>query len=149
LKIEIVPFDSTFLDLSWEWLNDKDIKALTNTPDFDRQQQREWFENIKSKKDYLLWGIQISDIKIGVCGLKNIRIEDCEYWGYIGEMKYWGLGLGKQMLQLMEEKAKELGMARIWLKVLDTNLRAKNLYSKYGFNIEGLQENMFLMGKNI
>jgi RimJ/RimL family protein N-acetyltransferase len=149
LKIEIVPFDVSFLELSWEWLNDKEIKILTNTPDFDRKQQRQWFETLKYKRDYLIWGIQFMDIKIGVCGLKNITNKECEYWGYIGNKDYWAIGLGRQMLQSMELKASELGTSRIWLKVIDSNIRAKSLYLNYGFSIESVHGNMIIMGKPI
>jgi RimJ/RimL family protein N-acetyltransferase len=149
LKVTIVPFDVSFLDLSWKWLNDKEIKALTNTPDFDKQQQIEWYNSLKLKEDYLLWGVQIANTKIGACGLKNIRTNDCEYWGYIGEKTYWGNGLGRQMLQLMEKKASGMGINRIWLKVIDSNIRAKNLYSNYGFSIESVQDSIIIMGKCI
>ncbi len=149
MKIEIVPFDVSFLELSWEWLNDKEIKILTNTPDFDRKQQRQWFETLKYKRDYLIWGIQFMDIKIGVCGLKNITNKECEYWGYIGNKDYWAIGLGRQMLQSMELKASELGTSRIWLKVIDSNIRAKSLYLNYGFSIESVHGNMIIMGKPI
>ncbi len=149
MKIEIVPFDVSFLELSWEWLNDKEIKILTNTPVFDRKQQRLWFETLKYKRDYLIWGIQFMDKKIGVCGLKNITSNECEYWGYIGNKDYWGIGLGRQMLQSMELKASELGTSRIWLKVIDSNIRAKSLYLNYGFSIESVHGNMIIMGKPI
>ncbi len=103
--------------------------------------------SIKSKKDYLIWGINTNSNKIGACGLKKITKLDCEYWGYIGEKEYWGKGIGKTMMNLVEEKARDLKLKSIWLKVLVNNERAINLYHKCDYIIEKEQGQIFLMRK--
>ena len=56
-KTEFVAYDESFLNLSWEWLNDSEIKQMTLTPDMTREGQRKWFENLNSRNDYHIWGI--------------------------------------------------------------------------------------------
>ncbi len=38
--IQLVKYDIDFLNLSWKWLNDSDLKQLTDTPDFSKNQQK-------------------------------------------------------------------------------------------------------------
>ena len=47
-QVAFVEYTEEFLDLSWEWLNDPEIKLLTMTPDFSREDQRAFFFQITS-----------------------------------------------------------------------------------------------------
>ena len=91
--IDFVEYDTTFLNLSWDWLNDPEIKFLTDTPDFSRDQQLSWFEGLKNRSDYKVWGIRIGAERIGVCGLKNITNSSAEYFGYIADKSFWAKDL--------------------------------------------------------
>lgn len=148
-SIILVEFDQLFLDLSWIWLNDSELKRMTNTPDFTREFQKVWFKDINSKTNYLIWGIMHNNIPIGVCGLKNITNFDCEYWGYIGEKNFWGKGFGTVILKLMEEKAKIMKLQSIWLKVVNDNERAITLYNKNGYSKESNNSRLIKMRKSI
>lgn len=137
MKIELVNFSNKFLSLSWDWLNDEEVKKLTNTPNITKKSQEIWFNNLSEKSDYEIWGIIAEDKPIGACGLKNITEIDCEYWGYIGEKSFWGRGVGSMILSKLIEKAKQKQIKILWLKVLKDNIRAINLYKKYGFQSVG------------
>lgn len=132
-NVKFVEYNEIFLNKSWEWLNNPRIKELTNTPDFTRESQQNWFNSLKYKKDYFIQGILYKDIPIGVMGLKNITETQAEYWGYIGEIDFWGKGIGTIMMNFAIKKAKELNLEKIYLTVLEDNLRAKNLYKKFNF----------------
>lgn len=147
--ISLVPFDSSFLNHSWRWLNDPEIKALTNTPDFTPEDQQKWFHSLASLKDYLIWGIQFEEAKIGACGLKKITGTDCEYWGYIGEKDYRGRGIGTTILHLLEQKAAQMNLKSIWLTVVQDNARAISLYEKLGYDKEGMNRQLIVMRKAI
>jgi RimJ/RimL family protein N-acetyltransferase len=149
MNIELVKYDRIFLSHSKIWLNDLEIKKLTNTPDFSDLEQETWFNSLKTRKDYLIWGIKANMQPIGVCGLKNITNKDCEYWGYIGEKVYWGKGIGRQIMDLMEKKAKEIHLKSIWLKVLNDNERAYKLYQNTGYIEERHENNLVFMRKNL
>lgn len=145
MTIELVDYSRKFLDLSWKWLNDREIKKQISSPDFSHEQQIKWFKSLKDKKDYLIWGVLYNSNPIGACGLKNITGNDCEYWGYIGEKNYWGKGLGKQIINTLIIKAADKGFNSVWLQVNEDNNRAINLYKKVHFNVESKNENLLIM----
>jgi RimJ/RimL family protein N-acetyltransferase len=145
--LRLVKYDIEFLNLSWKWLNENEIKELTNTPDFSRIDQNKWFKNIIHIDNYLIWGVEYKKNKIGACGLKNICEEDGEYWGYIGEKDYWGKGLGNNMINSIIKIAYKKNLTSIWLKVLKSNHRAISLYFKLNFFIEEESENLLYMRK--
>ena len=51
------------------------------------------------------------------------------------EEKYRGKGYGKQAMQLIEEKARELGLKSIGLHVFGSNKIARNLYEAVGYEV--------------
>jgi RimJ/RimL family protein N-acetyltransferase len=149
MSINLREFDEIFLRRSWEWLHDPETKFLTNSPDFTKEQQLEWFLSLPVQKEYLIWGIETDTIPIGACGLKNISETDCEYWGYIGDKKYWGRGLGKEIVLLLETKARDMGKLSLWLRVIKENPRAISLYRKQGFIVESETYNLYVMRKQL
>ena len=54
------------------------------TPAFTDEGQERWFANLPSKTDYLVWGVELAGRPVGVIGLKGIRGERAEYFGYLG-----------------------------------------------------------------
>ncbi len=132
-EIRLVAYDESFLALSWEWLNDPEIKRLTDTGDFTRESQREWFENFKNAHHYKIWGVTCDGTKIGVAGLKGMDDNKAEYFGYIGEKRFWNKGIGKKMMGLVFAYAKSTGISKIWLRVLKDNIAAIKSYLAMGF----------------
>ncbi|HEY5587590.1 MAG TPA: GNAT family N-acetyltransferase [Candidatus Paceibacterota bacterium] len=137
MHIKFVDYDLTYCDLSWNWLNDDEIKKLTMTPEFTKENQNEWFYSIKHKDDYLIWGIEFDNKPIGALGIKNIDYinKSGEYFGYIGEKEYWGKCIGKIMMKYVIKKASEKEISKIYLKVEKFNERATKLYIKSGFQV--------------
>lgn len=136
--VNFVDYDKKICDLSWKWLNDSEIKTLTMSPDFTKESQDKWFEGLPQRNDYLIWGIECDNTPIGVVGIKNIDFVDKsgEYFGYIGEKEYWSKGIGKLMMEYSVKKMREYKLEKLYLKVLNSNERAINLYLKKGFQIE-------------
>ncbi len=60
---------------------------------------------------------------------------------------YQGHGLGKKLLGLAYEKAKELGFDRVWLGVMEKNTKTLEWYRSQGFQF--VEEEPFTMGKTI
>lgn len=149
MSIEIVQYDQLILNLSWKWLNDPEIKRLTNTPAFTKSSQLEWFSSLPEKKNYFIRGVLYNSIPVGVCGLKVITLKDAEYWGYIGEKQYWGKGIGSSVLMRMESHAIDLSLQSIWLKVLVDNINAIRFYSKNGYQVESINEAVQIMRKRL
>lgn len=61
-------------------------------------------------------------VEFGVCVLK----------------RYWGLGIGTNLLKESIAWAESNEIKKITLNVLETNKKAINLYKKFGFKIEGV-----------
>ena len=147
--IKVLEFDISFLNKSWKWLNDEDLQKLIISPRISKKQQEEWFYSLKNKKNYYIKGIEYNGEKIGVLGLKNITQNKGEYFGYIGEREYWGLGIGKFMLKYIEEYCKKIKLKKIYLKVLKNNKRAFLLYKRFGYKIIEVQESIYIMEKDV
>ena len=145
LSIEFVEYSLIFLEKSWFWLRDDEIKHLTLTPDFTREQQMNFYNSLSDKKDYFIKGIESNGMPIGACGLKKINNYDAEYWGYIGEKKYWGQGIGKEMMNYIISITKKKHLKSIYLSVSRSNIRAQKLYEKNGFVIERINDDIIKM----
>ena len=77
---------------------------------------------------------------IGFCSLRNI---DCisktaELQIKLGVSSYRGIGLGTKSVERLLSKAwREFQLNKVYLYVFSDNLRAKAVYSKLGFSLEG------------
>ena len=107
------------------------------TPVFTREDQNKFFNSLPLRMDYLIWGVVLDAEEIvGATGLKNHRGTIAEYWGYIGEKKYWNKGFGRELVMAVEKKARDFGFNDLDLKVSATNTRAVSLYRGAGFLID-------------
>lgn len=119
------------------WLLDPELNHLIHAGELPSDEDRlAWFESLPNREDYLIWGVEYNGQPIGVSGLKRIANKKAEYWGYIGEKAFWGKGLGKEMMKEVINKALELGLDTLWLRVRKYNPRAINLYKRIGFVID-------------
>ena len=146
-KLQLVEYDRGFLDMSWIWLNDKQLKYLTMTPEFSREEQQAFFKNLPKRKDYFIKGVTYKEIPIGACGLKNIAGDQAELWLYIGDKEYWGKGLGEKIMLLLEKEAVSLNVRKIYLKVLKENKAAIGLYEKLNYIDTKFNDDYLLMEK--
>ncbi len=52
-------------------------------------------------------------------------------------------GLGQQLLQTVQERARQRGLATLWLEVRHSNQRARSLYRRLGFAEVGLRKGYY------
>lgn len=149
MTVQLVNFGVSFFDLSWQWINDKEIKELINAPSVSKLEHIAWFEGLQEKKNYIIWGLKYNNQKIGICGLKKVTDNDAEYWGYIGEKDLWGKGIGKQILRLVEYEARKINLQSLRLQVLSQNKRAFKLYLNEGYIIEKELGDLIYMRKEL
>ncbi len=134
--MELVKYDEEFCQKSFEWLQDDELCSLVDTAKPTKASQTAWFNSILYRNDYLIWGIKFDDIPIGVCGIKHISSSSGEYFGYFGEKKHRGKGLGEQMMRLVEKEARNKNLNLLYLHVLPDNKRAIALYEKSGYHFD-------------
>ncbi len=139
-NVALVDFTVIFLEKSWSWLQDGEIKKLTLTPEFNKESQLTFYHNLPNRKDYWIKGMSYEKEPIGVMGIKNISATDGEYWGYIGEKDFWGKGIGHFMLDEAVKKGKALNLKFLYLNVADYNERAIRLYKKFGFELKSSKD---------
>lgn len=134
--VNFVPFDRYTLDKSWEWLNIPEIKYLTQTPDFTRDEQYIWFEDLPNRSDYYIRAIDVDNRIVGVLGLKRITAVDGEVWVYIGVKSMWGKKIGEKCIEHIISYSKNINLDSVYGILLNENLRSKKLLIKLGFMFE-------------
>ncbi|MEY8758576.1 GNAT family N-acetyltransferase [Chryseobacterium tongliaoense] len=142
--LQFIDYNETVLEKSWNWLNDPEIKTLTGTPDFTKEDQKSWFQKLNSMDNYYIKGLSFNGNIIGVAGLKKIDREtkNAEYFGYIGEKEFWGKGLSTTILTQILSYAKEgLHLESLYLNVIPENIRAIRAYENFGFRIDRIEQN--------
>lgn len=149
--LRLVPFAEQYLDKSYEWLNDPEIRSLIDGPaSMTREGQKRWYNLIKNDPTYQIWGIEYDGMPIGACGIKHIdtKKKSGEYWGYIGEKNFWG-GKGHLIFEQIYKKAHNLELDILTLNVLKNNIRALRLYEKESFEYLSEKDNTITMIKRI
>lgn len=135
MEVSFVSFDRRFLEASYQWLQDEYLRKMIQALPVSKDDQEKWFLSLSQRNNYFIWGVQADGIPVGATGIKNVAERSGEYWGYIGDSKMRGKGLGKHMIKFAEEKAKELAIEYLTLSVLTENSQAIHLYLKSGFRI--------------
>ena len=77
---------------------------------------------------------------VGWCGIPPIDRDGFRHVGLLGmgvHKDYRGHGLGKRLMALALNKAREKGFERVELQVYSSNRAAIGLYKSFGFEIEG------------
>ena len=136
IDIQFKEFDQTVFDKSWIWLNDPEIKRLTDTPDTDKEFREKWFQSLKDRSDYYIRSVWRNDEPIGTIGLKHITSTDGEVFLYIGEKRYWGKAIGLQMVQHALDYGRSLGLSSVYALVLKDNINSYKLARRFGFEKE-------------
>ena len=144
--LKLVKFDKRYLDLSWHWLQDQNLRKLIDADAITQTAQLKWYNSLSSRADYLIFGVE-TEKPIGVVGLKNIKGNEAEYFGYIGDPENRGKGFGKKILEEIFLIASEMKLETIHLRVLEFNNHAIRLYQNYGFVETNNKDNYIFMIK--
>lgn len=93
-----------------------------------------WF--IDSERDLMIIA-EVNKKVAGNCSFSAVggkfRVRHRCSLGIALYQKYWGLGIGQELIALLLEKAHECGYEQIELEVVSRNERAIALYEKMGF----------------
>jgi len=141
MDIYIRPLKEEDALISYKWRNDPDIWQFTEkkpdkyiTPEIELN----WIRQVLQKNNEKRFAICIKETNeyIGNTQLTSITNDSAEFHIFIGEKKYWGMGIAKKALQLIIQYAfEELKLKYIYLKVNKNNIRAIKVYIDSGFYI--------------
>lgn len=146
IDIQFKEFDRTVFEMSSKWLNDPEIKRLTNTPDTDYDSRENWFQNLKNRDDYYISSVWRDTEPIGVVGFKHITSIDAEVFLYIGEKKYWGKAVGLEMLKYALDYGRSIGLSSLYASILKENINSYKLARRFGFQYEKeIDDNIIIM----
>ena len=84
----------------------------------------------------------VGDRVVGWCDVFPEKRETMAHGGVLGMgivEGYRGRGIGAALIRATLERAKAVGLTRVELTVREDNLRAKALYEKAGFAVEGVK----------
>jgi RimJ/RimL family protein N-acetyltransferase len=131
------------------WINDPEVvENLEVYAPMGTVEEEVWFDAMKARPiDEHALVIEVhpegSDDKWVVIGNTsffpiNQKARSVEIGIMIGEKDYWNKGYGTETMRTMSRYGfEELNLNRIWLRVYDTNPRARKAYEKAGFVYEG------------
>lgn len=103
--------------------------------------QQESFIRARVNSDINLFIIaEVEGIVIGSCILSGTNLKREKHKMDLNisiQKEYWGIGIGKKLIEISIGWAKENNIEKIGLKVDTSNSRAVGLYEKLGFEVEG------------
>ena len=148
--IELVNFLEVPYELRMEtrnWRNSEKIAKWFKIPFIDEETHKKWLESLKNETPKnIAFLIKHNGSFAGVTYFHSINYETKSAdWGiYIYEDALRGKGIGSIALEKSIDFAfNSLGLKKIFLDVLNTNEKAKNLYTSKGFKYCG-EENGFI-----
>jgi RimJ/RimL family protein N-acetyltransferase len=86
----------------------------------------------------------LDDVVVGWCDISPLDRPVYMHAGLLGMgvvAGHRGRGIGRELLRVTLENARETGLTRIELTVREPNVRARELYERAGFAVEGLKRN--------
>lgn len=122
--------DYSFLEGMYDSFSPK--AKYQGMPPLKKETRRKWIEKLlDSGENLLAWR---GDRVIGhVVVIPDTRVEDGEFLIFVHQADQ-NRGVGTQLAQSVLEKAKDLGLKKIWLMVGAYNFTAIRLYKKCGFD---------------
>lgn len=126
------------------------VKKINEETDFLIREPDEFEFTIKKQKSFiqarinsevnLFMVVEIDGNIIGSCILSGSPLRRERHKVDLGisiQKQYWGLGIGRKLMEIAMEWAKENNIEKITLKVDTSNHRAVALYESLGFEVEG------------
>lgn len=138
------------LDAYWESVQEPEGRRLTGTHlEFTREQTAHWLRTRAEQEDRADWAItDLADGSyLGEAVLSDLdpANETCGYRIALAGPHLYGRGLGTEVTRLVLGHALDVvGLHRVELQVYAVNPRARRVYEKCGFRVEGRRREVLL-----
>jgi len=127
------------------WFNDPEVRRnLLMFEPMSRVKEERWFDDRLARDNDFLFGIEVPVGDgwqlIGNVGLHQVSWVNshCIFGIVIGERTFWNRGYGSKATRAALRFAfHTLNLHRVELEVFDFNPRARHVYEKVGFRLEG------------
>jgi len=119
-------------------------KMLTGNPPESYEKHLDYIKKVQGLSKWIFVACHEHGL-IGYSQMYNVTEKDLEV-GFVVHPDFQGWGLGKKLVELTLNKAKEIFPKRkIYLYVKDDNYKAIHIYQKLGFVSKGFQDNIAYM----
>lgn len=144
-KIKLRALTATDIAKTLAWHNQEDISDLYSGHPFpvNIEMETKWYEKIlTSNFPITIFGIEIIESKnlIGITVLRDINMiyRSAAFAFYIGDQSERGKGYSKEALIFTLQFAfLKLGLQRIYVKILEENIKTIKIHEQVGFKKEG------------
>lgn len=113
---------------------------------FTREQEEELIEETNSSPKSRMYIAAIGEQVVGIASIRGARPKRIAHQSEIGLSvlkEYWGIGIGRRLMDEMISFAQSVEIEIITLEVKTDNERAIRLYEKYGFEKFGTYRGFF------
>lgn len=100
------------------------------------------FTETVEKENFRYFVAEESGEILGYCGFLFV-LDEAEIPNVCVKASARCRGIGKQMMTVLIEEAKKLGMAMLYLEVRESNAPARALYQSLGFEENGIRKNFY------
>ena len=104
------------------------------------------FQHTLEMENYRYFVAEQNGEILGYCGFIFV-LEEAEIPNVCVKASARKQGIGKQMLNFLEEEAKKLGITILYLEVRQSNQMARNLYTLLGFEEDGIRRDFYELPK--
>lgn len=153
-RIRLRPFEEADASRYLAWVNQEQTASLlTRALPVSTLEHQKWYESLMARSDAVVFSAEVksSGLYVGNVWLWGIHWvhRNAELRILIGEEEARGQGYGTEACQLLLEFAfRKLGLAKVYLYVVDLNPRARRAFEKAGFVTEGtLSREFFVDGQ--
>lgn len=153
-RVRLRPFDERDLDALWEGLNEPEGRRLTGThTEFTRDASDRWYRSRGAASDRL--DLAIADVGqdrcVGEVALMDLDPDNraCSFRIALARPDLYGRGYGTDAIRLvLDHVFGDVGLHRVDLEVYAFNQRARHVYERIGFTIEGTKRDaLFQAGR--
>jgi RimJ/RimL family protein N-acetyltransferase len=149
-RVRLEPLGPAVLEPYWQALEDPEGRRLTGThAEFTREQAENWLRTRAEHHDRADWAaVRIEDGEyLGEAVVLDLDAEN-ESAGYrvaLAGPHVYGRGYGTEVTRLVVDHALDtVGLHRLELEVFAYNPRARRVYEKCGFRLEGRRRDALL-----
>ena len=127
-------------------LEDCEQVAIIEEESFSMPWSLQAFQDTVEMENYRYFVAEQNGEILGYCGFIFV-LEEAEIPNICVKVSARKQGIGKQMLNFLEEEAKKLGITILYLEVRQTNQAARSLYTLLGFEEDGIRRNFYELPK--
>ena len=124
-------------------------KNLSREPEewtMTEEDEESFLKRVESSSSEYMLTAWDKDVLVSVCGFHGSSLKRLNHRVNLGMSvlkKYYGMGIGSLLMELLVDGARDYGKKKVELEVRIDNLAAIHIYEKVGFIKEGIKRDAF------